>query len=105
MWDAWSFFKLLDLDQGGAVSVDEFLMGCLRFRGAARAMDVCRPQWCASGDSLKSTHADGLKPVECLGWTRAGNPGRQAAPRPELAYQGAEPFPRACGGGLMTHLG
>ena len=25
VWDAWSFFKLLDLDQGGAVSVDELL--------------------------------------------------------------------------------
>mmetsp|Transcript_55225 Transcript_55225/g.128837 ORF Transcript_55225/g.128837 Transcript_55225/m.128837 type:complete len:645 (-) Transcript_55225:179-2113(-) len=40
VWDAWSFFKLLDLDQGGAVEIDEFLMGCLRLRGHARAVDV-----------------------------------------------------------------
>ena len=41
IWDAWSFFKLLDLDAGGEVEIDEFLMGCLRLRGAARAIDVC----------------------------------------------------------------
>lgn len=40
VWDAWSFFKLLDKDCGGAVEVEEFLMGCLRLRGQASAMDV-----------------------------------------------------------------
>mmetsp|Transcript_43679 Transcript_43679/g.91209 ORF Transcript_43679/g.91209 Transcript_43679/m.91209 type:complete len:138 (-) Transcript_43679:5-418(-) len=40
VWDAWSFFKLLDLDNGGEVEVEEFLMGCLRLRGPARAIDV-----------------------------------------------------------------
>lgn len=40
IWDAWSFFKLLDLDAGGEVEIDEFLMGCLRLRGNARAVDV-----------------------------------------------------------------
>jgi len=34
------FFKLLDKDSGGAVEVEEFLMGCLRLRGQATAMDV-----------------------------------------------------------------
>jgi len=38
--DAWSFFKLLDLDDGGDVEVEEFLMGCLRLRGPAKAIDV-----------------------------------------------------------------
>lgn len=38
--DAWSFFKLLDLDEGGEVEIEEFLMGCLRLRGNARAIDV-----------------------------------------------------------------
>ena len=28
VWDAWTFFKLLDMDSGGAVEVEEFLMGC-----------------------------------------------------------------------------
>eukprot|EP00434_Breviolum_minutum_P019826 symbB.v1.2.017495.t1/scaffold1358.1/size123611/1 len=40
VWDAWTFFKLLDLDAGGAISIEEFLMGCLRLRGPARAIDV-----------------------------------------------------------------
>jgi len=40
VWDAWSFFKLLDADAGGCVEINEFLMGCLRFRGQATAVDV-----------------------------------------------------------------
>ncbi|CAE7948121.1 unnamed protein product, partial [Symbiodinium sp. KB8] len=40
VWDAWSFFKLLDEDAGGVVEIEEFLMGCLRLRGQATAMDV-----------------------------------------------------------------
>ncbi|CAE7711824.1 unnamed protein product, partial [Symbiodinium pilosum] len=39
VWDAWAFFKLLDSDGGGSVDVEEFFMGCLRFRGQAKAMD------------------------------------------------------------------
>ena len=42
VWDAWSFFKLLDEDAGGAVEIEEFLQGCLRLRGQARATDVVR---------------------------------------------------------------
>ncbi|CAE6951294.1 Cacna1c [Symbiodinium natans] len=40
VWDAWSFFKLLDLDGGGAVEIEEFFKGCLRLRGQARAVDI-----------------------------------------------------------------
>lgn len=40
--DAWSFFKLLDVDGGGAVEIEEFLLGCLRLRGQARAMDIAK---------------------------------------------------------------
>ena len=40
VWDAWAFFKLLDSDGGGSVDVEEFFMGCLRFRGQAKAMDA-----------------------------------------------------------------
>ncbi|CAK9004452.1 Ankyrin-1 [Durusdinium trenchii] len=40
VWDPWSFFKLLDSDGGGSVEREEFFMGCLRFSGQARAMDV-----------------------------------------------------------------
>jgi len=42
VWDAWSFFKLLDEDGGGSVEIEEFFLGCLRFRGPARSMDVGR---------------------------------------------------------------
>ncbi|CAE7434911.1 SCN11A [Symbiodinium natans] len=38
--DAWSFFKLLDQDGGGSVEIEEFLKGCLRFRGQAKAIDI-----------------------------------------------------------------
>lgn len=42
VWDAWSFFKLLDLDQRGDVEIEAFLMGCLRLRGQARSIDLCK---------------------------------------------------------------
>lgn len=33
-------FKLLDLDDSGTVSVEEFLFGCMRMKGTAKALDV-----------------------------------------------------------------
>eukprot|EP00435_Cladocopium_sp_Y103_P021893 s1939_g5.t1 len=42
VWDAWSFFKLLDLDQRGDVELEAFLMGCLRLRGQAKSIDLCK---------------------------------------------------------------
>jgi len=42
VWDAWTFFKLLDMDSGGAVEIEEFLLGCLRLRGNAKAMDIAK---------------------------------------------------------------
>jgi len=42
VYDAWQFFKLLDLDGGGAVEIEEFLMGCLRLRGQATAMEMAK---------------------------------------------------------------
>jgi len=30
------------MDGGGAVEIEEFLMGCLRLRGQARAMDMAK---------------------------------------------------------------
>ncbi|CAK9083580.1 unnamed protein product [Durusdinium trenchii] len=40
IWDAWSFFKLLDDDASGDVAVEDFLLGCLRLRGQASAIDM-----------------------------------------------------------------
>eukprot|EP00927_Polykrikos_kofoidii_P015991 TRINITY_DN17172_c0_g2_i1.p1 TRINITY_DN17172_c0_g2~~TRINITY_DN17172_c0_g2_i1.p1 ORF type:complete len:657 (-),score=71.72 TRINITY_DN17172_c0_g2_i1:75-1859(-) len=38
--EAQSVFKLLDLDDSGEISSDEFLSGCLRVNGPARALDM-----------------------------------------------------------------
>merc|ERR1712113_740981 len=38
--DAWSLFKLLDADGQGAVDSEEFVAGCLRLRGAAKAIHI-----------------------------------------------------------------
>merc|ERR1712187_744736 len=40
MSEARGLFKLLDLDESGSISVDEFVMGCLRLRGTAKAIDL-----------------------------------------------------------------
>eukprot|EP00929_Paragymnodinium_shiwhaense_P114686 TRINITY_DN8315_c0_g1_i1.p1 TRINITY_DN8315_c0_g1~~TRINITY_DN8315_c0_g1_i1.p1 ORF type:complete len:693 (+),score=120.15 TRINITY_DN8315_c0_g1_i1:218-2296(+) len=39
--DALTLFKLLDEDQSGKISVEEFVKGCLKLKGMARAVDVC----------------------------------------------------------------
>merc|ERR1719517_350810 len=38
--EARGLFKLLDLDESGTINVDEFVMGCLRLRGPAKAIDM-----------------------------------------------------------------
>merc|ERR1712050_760634 len=38
--DAWSLFKLLDADGQGTVDAEEFVTGCLRLRGPAKAIHV-----------------------------------------------------------------
>ncbi|CAE7814748.1 PPR10 [Symbiodinium sp. CCMP2456] len=67
--DAWSFFKLLDRDGGGSVEVAEFLKGCLRFRGQARAIDIGQllhdqgwllRAWTAEADLLFNRYVDDL---------------------------------------------
>eukprot|EP00971_Amphidinium_carterae_P130330 2581825-Amphidinium_carterae.1 len=40
--DAWTLFKLLDQDESNAIDVDEFVMGCMRLKGAARNIDMAR---------------------------------------------------------------
>eukprot|EP00930_Biecheleria_cincta_P071946 TRINITY_DN59395_c0_g1_i1.p1 TRINITY_DN59395_c0_g1~~TRINITY_DN59395_c0_g1_i1.p1 ORF type:complete len:613 (+),score=78.80 TRINITY_DN59395_c0_g1_i1:28-1866(+) len=37
--DAWTLFKLLDQDGDGQISIDEFIQGCVRLKGAAKALD------------------------------------------------------------------
>eukprot|EP00438_Fugacium_kawagutii_P024656 Skav213935 [mRNA] locus=scaffold2679:143658:153612:- [translate_table: standard] len=40
VWDAWSFFKLLDTDGGGSIELEEFFLGCLRLGGNARGLEL-----------------------------------------------------------------
>ncbi|CAJ1342904.1 unnamed protein product [Effrenium voratum] len=60
--DAWTFFKMLDLDGGGAIALDEFLMGCLRLRGQARAIDVGKilheQSWLIRNQGKFQTHVE-----------------------------------------------
>jgi hypothetical protein len=37
-----SLFQLLDFDQNGKVNVDEFVLGCTKFGGTARGVDIAR---------------------------------------------------------------
>jgi hypothetical protein len=39
---AWDLFKLLDADEGGSIDIDEFVSGCVRLRGTAKALDVAK---------------------------------------------------------------
>merc|ERR1712113_1212929 len=38
--EAKGLFSLLDLDENGTVESEEFIMGCLRLRGQAKAIDL-----------------------------------------------------------------
>jgi len=38
--DAWRLFKLIDTDKTGAIDSDEFVWGCMRLKGPAKATDV-----------------------------------------------------------------
>eukprot|EP00440_Ansanella_granifera_P064195 gb/GFBE01069596.1/.p1 GENE.gb/GFBE01069596.1/~~gb/GFBE01069596.1/.p1 ORF type:complete len:414 (+),score=91.21 gb/GFBE01069596.1/:1-1242(+) len=37
---AWTLFKLLDVDGRGVIDIEDFVDGCLRLKGAAKAIDV-----------------------------------------------------------------
>jgi len=40
--DAWTLFHLLDEDGSGQVDAEEFMIGCLKLKGTAKAIDVAR---------------------------------------------------------------
>merc|ERR1719454_2603945 len=40
--DAWDLFKLIDIDDSSTVCIGEFITGCLRLKGGAKAIDVAR---------------------------------------------------------------
>merc|ERR1712032_1515137 len=38
--EARGLFKLLDIDRSGEIGIDEFVFGCLRLKGGAKAIDL-----------------------------------------------------------------
>lgn len=40
--DVWTFFRLLDGDDGQEIDVEEFIYGCMRLRGEAKALDLAK---------------------------------------------------------------
>lgn len=40
--DMWTLFKLMDIDQDSVIELDEFVSGCLRLKGNARALDIAK---------------------------------------------------------------
>eukprot|EP00747_Dinoflagellata_sp_TGD_P173184 gnl/TRDRNA2_/TRDRNA2_211224_c0_seq1.p1 gnl/TRDRNA2_/TRDRNA2_211224_c0~~gnl/TRDRNA2_/TRDRNA2_211224_c0_seq1.p1 ORF type:complete len:310 (+),score=36.74 gnl/TRDRNA2_/TRDRNA2_211224_c0_seq1:45-932(+) len=38
--DAWTLFKLIDVDRGNAIDVEEFIRGCWRLRDTAKSIDL-----------------------------------------------------------------
>jgi len=38
--DAEGFFEMLDVDHSGEIEIDEFVVGCMRFRGLAKTVDI-----------------------------------------------------------------
>merc|ERR1712183_174409 len=40
--DAWELFKLLDTDESSLIHVSEFVNGCLRLKGNAKAVDIAK---------------------------------------------------------------
>merc|ERR1712190_480929 len=50
--DARTLFKMLDLDDSGLVSIEEFCEGCLRFMGEAKSFDL----HCIMYENKRLTH-------------------------------------------------
>jgi len=40
--DAWTLFKLLDVDDSECVDLDEFVEGCLKLKGQAKSIDIAK---------------------------------------------------------------
>lgn len=40
--DAWTLFKLLDVDKGNLVDLEEFIIGCMRLKGDAKSIDIAK---------------------------------------------------------------
>eukprot|EP00747_Dinoflagellata_sp_TGD_P192749 gnl/TRDRNA2_/TRDRNA2_58023_c0_seq1.p2 gnl/TRDRNA2_/TRDRNA2_58023_c0~~gnl/TRDRNA2_/TRDRNA2_58023_c0_seq1.p2 ORF type:complete len:218 (-),score=47.40 gnl/TRDRNA2_/TRDRNA2_58023_c0_seq1:195-848(-) len=40
--DAWTLFKLLDTDETNVISIEDFVEGCMKLKGAAKSIDMAQ---------------------------------------------------------------
>lgn len=82
--DIATLFVLLDRDQSGALTLDEFILGCMRLKGEARSLDIAKLQYHAEWvmhnlSHLMDTVTD-LSSHLCGGDSPSSDPGN-GAPR------------------------
>merc|ERR1711871_1460342 len=63
--DPHEIFSLLDVDQSGELSIDEFISGCMRIKGNAKSKDLLAVQ--VAVDTLGSKFADLSASLETAG--------------------------------------
>merc|ERR1712107_377782 len=54
--DAWTLFKLLDLDETFDVDIEEFISGYMRLRGSAKSIDIAKMMYDSKYIRKKLTH-------------------------------------------------
>jgi hypothetical protein len=63
--DAWTFFKLLDVNTSGSLTLEEFVTGCFRLKGNAKSIHVAQimyeNQWIMN--QLSNNGLDGAPPL------------------------------------------
>eukprot|EP00428_Durinskia_dybowskii_P008207 CAMPEP_0170293266 /NCGR_PEP_ID=MMETSP0116_2-20130129/46737_1 /TAXON_ID=400756 /ORGANISM="Durinskia baltica, Strain CSIRO CS-38" /LENGTH=154 /DNA_ID=CAMNT_0010544777 /DNA_START=101 /DNA_END=562 /DNA_ORIENTATION=- len=64
-------FHLLDANSDGTVTFEEFVQGCMRFRGQATAMDIASVRQVAGGEGIQA-HDPG---IDLRGHGRRGDTG------------------------------
>lgn len=80
--DAIGLFSVLDSDGTGAIEHSEFLLGCLRLRGGAKAVDMVRVQmeqeWMHQADGRPSTfkHVQLESGMSTLVWVKVKEPSK-----------------------------
>lgn len=60
--DAWGLFKLLDQDESHQIDIEEFVLGCLRLRGHAKAIDLAKISY--DNKMLRNKLSTAMKQIE-----------------------------------------
>jgi len=76
--DAWSLFRILDVNMTGTLDIDDFVDGCLNLKGPAKAMHFVKlereTKALAAFMEQFAVDLNGLKQLICHGHTRAMSP-------------------------------